>query len=245
MEAEAEYDIEDIMGSITRRKKVLYLVKWLGFPRKKDWTYEPYENFSEAARSKLEEFHSKHPTAARDYRLRPGAPAAAATHTVRLRPGESTAAAPQSVRLRPPRRLRPGERAAAAPKSVGRQTSMIAAADAQTMRLRPGEYAAATPKLVGLRTSMIAAADAQSVWPRQEERAAAAPNPMWLRPSMIAAADARPVRLRLGDRAAAHTYPTRTWTGDHAPAGAGRDGANTSARARDPQLRLAGPQPPV
>ena len=75
LEAEEEYDIEDIMGSITRRKKVLYLVKWLGFPKKKDWTYEPYENFSEAARDKLIAFHNRQPGAARDHRLRLDGPA--------------------------------------------------------------------------------------------------------------------------------------------------------------------------
>lgn len=75
LEAEEECDVEEIMGNITRRKRVLYLVKWLGFPPERDWTYEPFENFSEAARQKLEEFH-KHPGSAMDYRLRPTADAA-------------------------------------------------------------------------------------------------------------------------------------------------------------------------
>ena len=74
LEEEEEYDIEEIMASITRRKRVLYLVKWLGFPRKKDWTYEPYENFSEGAYDKLRAFHEKNPSAPRDYRLQDPAP---------------------------------------------------------------------------------------------------------------------------------------------------------------------------
>ena len=70
LEEEEEYDIEEIMGSITRRRKVLYLVKWLDFPKKKDWTYEPYENFADVAREKLIAFHNRKPGAPRDHRLR-------------------------------------------------------------------------------------------------------------------------------------------------------------------------------
>ena len=83
MEAEEEYDVEEIMDSVVRRKRVLYQVKWLGFPRKRDWTYEPYENFSEPARQKLLEFHDKNPGSPRDYRL---LPAVAAGTGPRLRP---------------------------------------------------------------------------------------------------------------------------------------------------------------
>ena len=57
------------MGSITRRQRVLYHVKWLRYPQKKDWTFEPYENFSEAAREKLLQFHDSHPNTPRDHRL--------------------------------------------------------------------------------------------------------------------------------------------------------------------------------
>ena len=35
LEADEEYDVEDIMGSIARRGRVLYHVKWLGYARKK------------------------------------------------------------------------------------------------------------------------------------------------------------------------------------------------------------------
>ena len=63
IEADEEYDVHEIKGSIERRNRILYQVKWLGFPRKKDWTYEPYENFSEAAREKIIEFQVRNPTA--------------------------------------------------------------------------------------------------------------------------------------------------------------------------------------
>ena len=69
IEVDEEYDVEAIMGSITRRQRVLYHVKWLEYPRKKDWTFEPYENFSEAAREQLLQFHDSHPNAPRGHRL--------------------------------------------------------------------------------------------------------------------------------------------------------------------------------
>ena len=70
IEGDDEYDIDEVKASITRRSgRVFYQVKWLGQPRKKDWTWEPYEHFSEGGRTKLYEFHAKHPRAARDYRL--------------------------------------------------------------------------------------------------------------------------------------------------------------------------------
>ena len=59
--------MEEIKGSIKRRNSVLYHVKWLGFPKKKDWTFEPYENFSEGARTKLLQFHINHPSAPRGH----------------------------------------------------------------------------------------------------------------------------------------------------------------------------------
>ena len=69
IEADEEYDVEEIKGSIKRRNSVLYHVKWLGFPKKKDWTFEPYENFSEGARTKLLQFHINHPSAPRDHKV--------------------------------------------------------------------------------------------------------------------------------------------------------------------------------
>jgi hypothetical protein len=69
IEADDEYDVEEIKASIKRRNRVLYHTKWLGYPRKKDWTYEPYENFSVGGLEKIREFHQANPDAPRDYRL--------------------------------------------------------------------------------------------------------------------------------------------------------------------------------
>jgi hypothetical protein len=44
-------------------------VKWLDHPNRKDWTQEPFDNFSTGGLDKLREFHRKNPTAPRDYRL--------------------------------------------------------------------------------------------------------------------------------------------------------------------------------
>ena len=43
IEADEEYDVDEDKGSITRRYRVLYHVKWLGYPKKKEWTFEPYK----------------------------------------------------------------------------------------------------------------------------------------------------------------------------------------------------------
>jgi hypothetical protein len=45
IEVDGEYDVAEVMGSIETGKKVLYLVRWKGWPAKKHWTQEPYENF--------------------------------------------------------------------------------------------------------------------------------------------------------------------------------------------------------
>ena len=36
IEADEEYDVDEVKGSITRMNRVLYHVKWLGYPKKKD-----------------------------------------------------------------------------------------------------------------------------------------------------------------------------------------------------------------
>ena len=69
IEADEEYDVDEIKGSIKRRNSVLYHVKWLGFPKNADWTFEPYENFSERVRTKLLQFHNNHPNSPRDHRV--------------------------------------------------------------------------------------------------------------------------------------------------------------------------------
>ena len=80
LETEEEYDVKAIMGSIIRKRRILYHVKWLGYPKKKDSTYEPYENFSKDAREKLLEFHTRTPAVPRDHRLRNPAQSSGADH---------------------------------------------------------------------------------------------------------------------------------------------------------------------
>ena len=69
IEADEEYHVHEIKGSIKRQNSVLYHVKWLRFPKKADWTFEPYENFSEEARAKLLQFHINHPNTPQDHRV--------------------------------------------------------------------------------------------------------------------------------------------------------------------------------
>jgi hypothetical protein len=69
IEGSEEFDVEEIMDSFIREKRVKYLTKWLGFPKKRDWTSEPFENFSVGGQEKLREFHKKFPDKPRDYRL--------------------------------------------------------------------------------------------------------------------------------------------------------------------------------
>jgi len=71
IEYSAEYYVDEVMASTQRTKKsrVLYLIKWLDYPDRKDWTQEPYESFSVGGREKLVIFHTKFPDAPRDPRL--------------------------------------------------------------------------------------------------------------------------------------------------------------------------------
>ena len=69
IEADEEYDMDEVKGSIPCRNRVLYHVKWLGYPKKKGWTFEPYENFSEGGREKLYQFHINHPNQPKDSRI--------------------------------------------------------------------------------------------------------------------------------------------------------------------------------
>ena len=42
IEQAAEYDVDEVMSSVERgrgnNKRILYLVKWLDYPERKDWT---------------------------------------------------------------------------------------------------------------------------------------------------------------------------------------------------------------
>jgi len=70
VENSEEYEVDEVMAATKKGRRVLYLVKWLGYPDRKDWTNEPYEHFSEAALGlSLRKFHQENPTAPRDYRF--------------------------------------------------------------------------------------------------------------------------------------------------------------------------------
>jgi len=73
IEQSEEYDVEEVMSSVERgwenNERILYLVKWLEYPEHKDWTEEPFDNFSVGGLEKLREFHRQNPDAPRDYRL--------------------------------------------------------------------------------------------------------------------------------------------------------------------------------
>ena len=66
-----DYTIEEIMGSSydKREKWVMYLVQWLDYPDREDWTEEPFEHMTTALET-LREFHRTNPEAPRDPRLR-------------------------------------------------------------------------------------------------------------------------------------------------------------------------------
>jgi len=73
IEQSEEYDVEEVMSSVEcsrgNNKRVLYLVKWLDYPEGKDWTEEPFDNFSLGGLEKVRDFHRRNPDAPRDYRL--------------------------------------------------------------------------------------------------------------------------------------------------------------------------------
>ena len=64
-----EFEVEEIMGSeySTGRKKVLYLIKWTGYPEQSEWTQEPSEHFPWAL---VREFHKRYPEADMDDKLK-------------------------------------------------------------------------------------------------------------------------------------------------------------------------------
>jgi len=76
VEQSEEYDVEEVMSLVEcgqgNNKRILYLVKWLDYPECKDWTEEPFDNFSVGGLEKLWEFHRQNPDSPRDYRLTEG-----------------------------------------------------------------------------------------------------------------------------------------------------------------------------
>jgi len=69
IEQSEKYDVDEVLGSTKKGCHILYLVKWLNYPDRKDWTEEPYDNFSVGSLEKLREFHQQNPDVPRDYRL--------------------------------------------------------------------------------------------------------------------------------------------------------------------------------
>jgi len=74
IEQSEEYDVEEVMASAERgrgnNKRTLYLVKWLDYPERKDWTEERFDNFSKGGLEKLREFHQRNSDALKAFRLR-------------------------------------------------------------------------------------------------------------------------------------------------------------------------------
>jgi hypothetical protein len=66
IEGNKEWEIEEILLSRKVKGKVLYPVKWKGYPLKKDHTEEPYESFIVGSLQSLQEFHSRNPGIPRD-----------------------------------------------------------------------------------------------------------------------------------------------------------------------------------
>ena len=73
IEQSEEYDVEKVISSVERgrgnNKRILYLVIWLDYPERKDWTEEPFDNFSVDGLEKLREFQRRNPDVPRDYRI--------------------------------------------------------------------------------------------------------------------------------------------------------------------------------
>ena len=69
IEQSEEYDVDEVVASTKKGRRILYLVKWLDYPDRKDWTEEPFDNFSAGGLEKLREFHRRNPAAVKDYRL--------------------------------------------------------------------------------------------------------------------------------------------------------------------------------
>jgi hypothetical protein len=66
IEGNEEWEIEEILSSRKVKGKVLYQVKWKGYPLKKHHTEEPYESFIVGGLQSLQEFHSRNPGMPRD-----------------------------------------------------------------------------------------------------------------------------------------------------------------------------------
>jgi hypothetical protein len=62
IEANDTYHVEDFMACLEKKSKVNNLVKWRGFPAKKDWTQDNYESEdSVGAKEELWNVHAYNP----------------------------------------------------------------------------------------------------------------------------------------------------------------------------------------
>jgi hypothetical protein len=66
IESNEEWEIKEILSSRKAKGKVLYQVKWKGFPIKKDHSEEPYKSFIVGSLQSLQEFHSRNRGMPRD-----------------------------------------------------------------------------------------------------------------------------------------------------------------------------------
>ena len=64
-----DFEMEEIMGSeySTGCKKVLYLIKWTGYPEQSEWTEQPLDHLP---RGLVSEFHKRHLEATMDDKLK-------------------------------------------------------------------------------------------------------------------------------------------------------------------------------
>lgn len=69
IEDEEELEVEEVVDSRLRNGEIQYRVHWTGYPKKKDYTWEPLEHL-ENAMERVQEFHKKHPSAPRPINTR-------------------------------------------------------------------------------------------------------------------------------------------------------------------------------
>ncbi|KAI0454721.1 hypothetical protein F5B21DRAFT_473938, partial [Xylaria acuta] len=63
------YQVDVIKDSIETEGQVKYLVKWQGWPAKKHWTWEPFDNLdSDGAKAEAKQFHQRNPGKPADLR---------------------------------------------------------------------------------------------------------------------------------------------------------------------------------
>jgi len=69
IEQSEEYDVNKVMSSTRKGHRILYVIRWLDYPNRQDWTKEPFDNFSLGGLDKLREFYQRNSAAPRDYLL--------------------------------------------------------------------------------------------------------------------------------------------------------------------------------